>query len=68
MTKYSKEVEEEIKKIDELIEKSRQEDIFQLSRQKLRELNARDHTLTALILVFKSKSLGQIEVPVTIDY
>lgn len=67
MTKYKKEIDEELKKIDRLIEESRREDVFMMARSKLRDLNAHDHSIKAMILVFHSKIVGTVEVPVTLD-
>jgi len=67
MSKYAKEIEREVQRIDELIKHSKNDDLFRLARTKLKELQHADHALKALVLVFDSKSLGQIEVPIEVD-
>jgi hypothetical protein len=67
MSKYEKEIERETQRIDELIAHSKNDDLFRLARTKLKELKHADHALKSLVLVFDSKALGQIEVPIEVD-
>lgn len=62
-----KNTDEVIKQIDRLVEDSKREDVFLLARKKLKEMKQEDYSIQSMVLVFRSRALGDVEVPVYID-
>jgi len=64
MTNYKKEIEEEVQKLDKEMEMY---DIFSLAQDKALELQRKDHSIQGITLHFSSRSLGRIDVPITLN-
>jgi len=64
MTNYKNEIEEEVQKLEKQIEL---QDIFSLAQKKAQELQKEDHSIQGITLHFSSRSLGRIDVPITLN-